>query len=224
VAPISMALTCRVEEPSTASKPAVRQQGDGERGWGTTGFSRSREGARGVGHGVRGWRRGLRGCGEGPISPPNSSGKHGSGGKTFLDSVGPPAHPDPQKSRQRYPHIPCVFTSLRQASPAMTQVNRKTRYGGKSRPIVGRLVATYDPTLGGHLATQSPAPLPVASGVQLRRRRASRPSVASPSKFVAVSTSSDLSTSSNVFTLNTAYRIPSMVQVTMGIAPHVRQI
>ena len=43
-----------------------------------------------------------------------------------------------------------------------------------------------------------------ASGVQLRRRRASRSSVVSPSKLVGVSTSCDRFTPSNVFTLNTA--------------------
>jgi hypothetical protein len=37
---------------------------------------------------------------------------------------------------------------------------------------------------------------------------------------VAASTNSDRSTSSNVFTLNTACRIPSIMHVTIGIAPH----
>jgi len=71
-----------------------------------------------------------------------------------------------------------------------------------------------------HQSARSPR---AASGVQLRRRRANRFSVVSASKFVAVSTSSDRSTSSNVFTLNTAYRIPSIMHVTIGIAPHLRQ-
>src|SRR5207247_9567341 len=65
------------------------------------------------------------------------------------------------------------------------------------------------------LAAQSSPSVRTASGVQLRRRRASRFSVVSPSKFVAVSTSCDRSTSSNAFTLNTAYRIPSIMPVTI---------
>src|SRR5262249_10473448 len=70
---------------------------------------------------------------------------------------------------------------------------------------------------------QSPSSLQTASGVQLRRLRASRFSAVSPSKFVAVSTSCDRSMSSNVFTLNTAYRMPSITHVTIGITPHVTQ-
>ncbi len=73
------------------------------------------------------------------------------------------------------------------------------------------------------LAAQSSPSVQTASGVQLRRRRASRFSVVSPSKFVAASTNCDRSTSSNVFMLNTAYRIPSIMHVTIGITPHVRQ-
>src|SRR5215470_693232 len=52
-----------------------------------------------------------------------------------------------------------------------------------------------------------------ALGVQLRRRLARRSSVASPSKSVRASTSSARSMSSNVFTLMTAYSVPSIIDV-----------
>ena len=66
--------------------------------------------------------------------------------------------------------------------------------------------------------TINPYPsLATASGVQFRRRRASRVSVVSPSKLAAASTSCDRSTSSKVLTLTTAYRAPSMLHVTIGI-------
>ena len=60
-----------------------------------------------------------------------------------------------------------------------------------------------------------------ASGVQLRRRRATRLSVLSPSKLLGVSASSDLSTLSKVLTFTTAYRAPSITHVTIGTTPHV---
>jgi hypothetical protein len=66
--------------------------------------------------------------------------------------------------------------------------------------------------------------VPIAPGVQLRRRRPSLFSVVSPSKSVAVSTSSPRSTSSKVFTLMTAYCVPSIVHVAIGITPQVRQM
>jgi hypothetical protein len=65
---------------------------------------------------------------------------------------------------------------------------------------------------------------PTASGVQLRRRRASRFSKVSPSKSVAVSTSCDRSTPSKVLTLTTAYRVPSIIQVAIGNTPQVKQM
>jgi len=61
----------------------------------------------------------------------------------------------------------------------------------------------------------------VPSGVQLRRRRATRLSVLSPSKLLGVSASSDLSTLSKVLTFTTAYRAPSITHVTIGTTPHV---
>src|SRR5262245_22723660 len=45
----------------------------------------------------------------------------------------------------------------------------------------------------------------------------------SPSKFVAVSTNCERSMSSNVLTLTTPYRVPSITQVTMGKTPQVVQ-
>lgn len=59
------------------------------------------------------------------------------------------------------------------------------------------------------------------SGVQLRRRRAMRPSMFSPSKLLGASASTDLSTLSKVLTFTTAYRAPSITHVTIGTIPHV---
>jgi hypothetical protein len=41
--------------------------------------------------------------------------------------------------------------------------------------------------------------------------------------FVVIPTNCDRSTSSNAFTLKTAYRVPSIVHVTTGITPQVAQ-
>ena len=60
-------------------------------------------------------------------------------------------------------------------------------------------------------------------GVQLRRRRATRFSVLSPSKLLGVSVSSDPSTLSKVLTFTTAYRAPSIAHVTIGTIPQVLQ-
>ena len=85
---------------------------------------------------------------------------------------------------------------------------------------------TLQPLEGALLARcrrpgQFPLSCPTASGVQLRRRRASRSSVVSPSKSVAVWASCELSTPSKVVALTTANRLPSIMHVTIGTTPHV---
>jgi hypothetical protein len=82
-----------------------------------------------------------------------------------------------------------------------------------------RQEAPQRPRLQAGLGRRSLNQLP--SGVQLRRRRATRLSVLSPSKLLGDSASSDLSTLSKVLTFTTAYRAPSITHVTIGTIPHV---
>ena len=75
----------------------------------------------------------------------------------------------------------------------------------------------------GPPACSIPFSPPRASGVQLHRRRARPSGVASPSKSMTVSTNCERSTLSKVLTLITAWRVPSIVEVTIGITPQALQ-
>ncbi len=149
------------------------------------------------------------------------------GARLFFCHADPPEARRPEESASLGAPVPSVAPMSMAGKRASRRVNSRffgmSELRNDSASAWSRVDADFVSLAHHKQPAQSPLGLPAASGVQLRRRRASRSSVVSPSKSLGVSTSCDRSTSSNVFTLTTAYRVSSITHVATGITPHVTQ-